>query len=124
MILSSSILAQSPVTGVLPSNIKPYVSQAAESYVVLAARPASLVNLTIWDSATEYILIVDKSSLPSNGTVTLLHVPIKVSADTTVQVPFRIPYGKSTSGIVVINSSTAPSLTKGGNTVMYSSQIQ
>lgn len=99
-------------------------STALEASHVLKASAGSLVSLTIYDSAAEYILIMNSATVPANGAVTLLYPPIKMAADSTVMVTFPAPLD-ATTGISVCNSSTG-SFTKtlGGSTCIYTAQVQ
>jgi hypothetical protein len=99
-------------------------STALEASHVLKSAAGSLVSLTVYDSVAEYILVMNSTTVPADGAVTLLCPPIKVAADTTTMITFPIPLTAST-GISVSNSSTG-SFTKtiGGSTCAFTGQVQ
>jgi hypothetical protein len=102
-------------------------STALEASHVLKASAGALVSLTVTDSAAEYIMIINATTVPSDGVLTsgtLLFPPIKVSANTTTMVNFPAPLAAST-GIVVCNSSTGTyTKTIGGSTCLFTGQVQ
>ena len=100
-------------------------SAALEKSHVLKNAAGSLVSVSVFDTASEYILIINATSVPSSpSSVTLLYPPIPISANTTTMITFPNPLVAST-GIVVANSSTGSfTYTAGGNTCVFTGQVQ
>lgn len=71
-------------------------------------------------NAAQWIQIHDAASLPSNGTAPLLTFYV------LAQDNFNIPCAglKSTSGFVVANSTTGPTLTPGGTDCFFTAQLE
>jgi hypothetical protein len=117
LLLAASALALPPATA-------PVGSAAIEASNVLLPAKGLLYSLAVYDSATEYIMIINSATVPANGAVDLLVPPIKVAADTTTLITFPQPlYG--TKGIVVCNSSTGTfTKTIGGSTCIFKAQVQ
>jgi hypothetical protein len=104
--------------------IAPIVSTSAEASKIIKQFPSSLYSVTVLDTVDEYIMVIDSTTVPANGTVKLLLPPIHVSANVTTMVTLNVPI-RASNGIVVCNSSTG-TLTKtiGGNTCIYSVQAK
>lgn len=83
------------------------VSTALEASHVLKASAGQLVQLTVFSSRTssQYILVMNSTSLPGDGAVTLLYPPIPIGAASIVVLDLPAPLVAST-GITVCNSST------------------
>lgn len=83
------------------------VSTALEASHVLKASAGQLVQLTIFNSKTssQYILVMNSTTLPGDGAVTLLFPPIPILASSLLVLDLPAPIVAST-GIVVCNSST------------------
>lgn len=83
------------------------VSTAFEASHVLKASAGQLVQLSIFNSkaSAQFVLLINATSLPANGAVTLLYPPIPIAAATLLVLDLPAPLVAST-GIVVCNSST------------------
>lgn len=83
------------------------VSTALEASKVLKASAGQLVQLTVFSSRTssQYILIMNSTTVPGDGAVTLLYPPIPIGAASLLVIDFPAPLVAST-GIAVSNSST------------------
>lgn len=83
------------------------VSTALEASHVLKAGAGQLVQLAVFNSAVsaQFILIMNSTTVPANGAVTLLYPPIPIAAGTLIVLDFAAPLVAST-GISVSNSST------------------
>lgn len=82
-------------------------STALEASHVIAAEGAQLNRLDVFNSkgSAQFILIMNATSLPADGAVSLLYPPIPVAAGELKTLTF--PRGlKASTGIVVSNSST------------------
>lgn len=120
--------ATAPSTAVVTTRrpaVTQVVSTALETSHVLKASAGSLTTLVIFNSkaSAQFILLMNATSLPSNGAVTLLYPPIPINAGSTVQLDLPTPLVAST-GIVVANSSTGTfSLTIGGSDCAFYAQV-
>jgi hypothetical protein len=104
--------------------LTPINSAALGASLVVKASAGSLATLTVTDTASEYIMIINAATLPADGAVALLFPPIKVTANVTTMITFPNPL-RASAGIVVCNSSTGTfTKTIGGNTCIFSAQIQ
>lgn len=74
---------------------------------VISDKAARLMLLEIHNASAsdQYYILINATSLPSNGTVTALAAPYKVVAGDTIIIPFNRGLPAST-GIVIANSST------------------
>ena len=101
-------------------------STALEASHVVATSGAQLNRLDVFNSkgSAQFILIMNATSLPSNGAVSLLYPPIPIGANTLLSIPF--PRGlKASTGIVVANSSTGTfSLTVGSADIALYAETQ
>lgn len=98
------------------------LDQSAAASKVIKGSAGSLKSLTVYNSgAAQFILIMNSATLPSNGAVTLLYPPIPIAAASILMLEFDRPLVAST-GIVVCNSSTAPSKTIGSADCMFAAQ--
>jgi hypothetical protein len=101
------------------------ISSALEASHVIKASAGQLVQLSIFNSkaSAQFILVMNATSLPSNGAVTLLYPPIPIAAGSLVVLDLPSPLVAST-GIVVANSSTGTfSLTIGSADCAFYAQI-
>lgn len=100
------------------------MSTAKEASHVIAASPANLVWLIVSSDSSQWILIMDSPTVPSDGAVTLLCPPINVGANTTTMIVFPSPL-RGQTGISVSNSN-ANSFTKaiGSSTCIFSAKYQ
>lgn len=91
-------------TGASPATV---MSTALEASKVLLAGPGRLRSLNVYNgSASEqFILIMNAATLPDNGPVQLLEVPIPIAAGSSLFLEYADPL-VATTGIVVCNSST------------------
>lgn len=94
------------ITAQRPS-VTQVVSTALEASHVLKASAGQLVQLTIFNSAVsaQFVLVMNSTTVPANGAVTLLYPPIPIGAGQIVSIDFPAPLVAST-GISVSNSST------------------
>lgn len=98
------------------------LDQAAAASKVIKGSAGSLKSLSVYNSgAAQFILIMNAASLPANGAVTLLYPPIPIAAASILMLEFARPLVAST-GIVVCNSSTAPSKTIGAADCQFHAQ--
>ena len=83
------------------------VSTALEASKVLKSSAGSLVSLTVTNTKTsaQWILLMNSTTVPGDGAVTLLCPPIPIAAQSMVVIDWDTPLGAST-GIAVSNSST------------------
>ncbi len=120
--------ATTPSTDVITTQrpaITQVVSTALETSHVLKSGAGQLVQLTIFNSkvSAQYILLINATSLPSNGAVTLLYPPIPIGASSILVLDLPAPLVAST-GIVVANSSTGTfTLTIGSADCVFYAQI-
>ena len=122
--IASTVLAQSPVSGVAPKYIKPVTSTAPEASHIIKAFPSSLFSISVQDSAADFIFVIDSATLPSDGTVVLLTAPIKLAAAGSQTITFPVPL-RALNGIVVCTSSTGGvTKTIAGSTAIFSVQAQ
>lgn len=100
-------------------------NQASAASLIVRAAPRKLVSIRVhsFKISPQYILVMDSTTLPANGAVTLLCPPIKVLADDYREIKFEVPVAAS-AGIVVCNSSTAPSKTIGAADCIFTVQTQ
>ena len=101
------------------------VSTALEASKVLKASAGSLVSLTITNTKTsaQWILLMNSTTVPGNGTVTLLYPPIAIGAGETIKLDWDTPLVAST-GIAVANSSTGTfTLTVGSADCVFHAQV-
>lgn len=101
-------------------------STALEASHVIAAAPARLNRLDVFNSkgSAQFILIMNATSLPSNGAVSLLYPPIPIAANERLTLTFPRSLAAST-GIVVANSSTGTfSLTVGSADIALYAETQ
>jgi hypothetical protein len=97
--------------------------QALAASKVIKGSAGSLKSLSIYNSGpAQFILIMNAASLPANGVVTLLFPPIPVAAASVTVIDFPRALAAST-GIVVCNSSTAPSKTIGSADCIFGAQF-
>ena len=84
------------------------VSTALEASKVLKSSAGSLVSLTITNTKTsaQWILLMNSTTVPADGAVTLLYPPIPVAAQSMEVIDFDTPLVAST-GIAVSNSNAA-----------------
>ena len=139
--LTSSAIAQGNVMIVNPPNkpvpvkgsfaatvtfptATPIFSSAKENSHVLKASAGTLVSLSVTSDVDQYILIMNSTTVPADGAVTLLYPPIHVAANSTTMVYFGIPLVAGT-GISVCNSN-ANSFTKtiGSANCIFTGQVQ
>lgn len=98
------------------------LDQSVAASKIIKSSAGSLKSLSIYNSgAAQFILIMNAASLPANGTVTLLYPPIPVAAASVTMLEFARPLVAGT-GIVVCNSSTAPSKTIGSADCIFGAQ--
>ena len=98
------------------------LDQALAASKVIKSSAGSLKSLSVYNSgAAQFILIMNTASLPANGTVTLLYPPIPIAAASVIMLEFSRPLVAGT-GIVVCNSSTAPSKTIGSADCIFHGQ--
>lgn len=101
------------------------VSTALEASHVLKANAGQLVQLSVFSSkaTAQYILVMNSTTLPGDGAVTLLFPPIPILGNSLLVLDLPAPLVAST-GIVVCNSSTG-SFTKtiGSADCVFYSQV-
>lgn len=101
------------------------VGTALEASKVLKASAGQLVQLSVFNSkaSAQFILLINATSLPSNGAVTLLYPPIPIAAGQLLVLDIPAPLVAST-GIVAANSSTGTfSLTTGSADCAFYAQV-
>lgn len=83
------------------------VSTALEASHVLKASAGQLVELSIFNGSVsaQFILVMNSTTVPANGAVTLLYPPIPIAAGALVVLDMPAPIVAST-GISISNSST------------------
>lgn len=82
------------------------VSTALEASHVLKAGAGQLVELSVFNSGSaQFILLMNSTTVPANGAVTLLYPPIPIAAASLLVLDLPAPLVAST-GIVACNSST------------------
>lgn len=83
------------------------VSTALETSHVLKASPGQLVQLSVFNSkaSAQFILVMNSTTVPADGAVTLLYPPIPIAAATLLVLDLPAPLVASV-GISVSNSST------------------
>lgn len=83
------------------------VSTALEASKVLKASAGQLVQLTIFNSkaTSQFILVMNSTTVPADGAVTLLYPPIPILGSSILVLDLPAPLVAST-GIAVCNSST------------------
>lgn len=113
----TSILAKQPAfgTALLPSadvlsiqrpTVTQVISTALEASKVLKAEPGQLVQLSVFNSgAAQFLLLMNATTLPADGAVSLLFPPIPIAAASLLVLDLPAPLVAST-GIVICNSST------------------
>lgn len=117
-----------PATGVVTVQnpaVTAVTSTALETSHVLKASAGQLCSLAIFNSkaSAQFILIMNSTTVPSNGAVTLLYPPIPIAAASILVIDFPRPLVAST-GISVANSSTGTfSLTIGSADCVFTGQI-
>lgn len=82
-------------------------SAALEASRVLKGAAGKLHSISVFNSkaSAQFILIMDAATVPADGAVTLLEVPIAIAAGATVKIDYARPLIAS-AGICVCNSST------------------
>jgi len=97
-------------------------SAALEASHVLKASAGSLVSLRGYNSGgAQFIQLHNAAALPANGAIPL--VVMAVPATSNFEIPLPVPLVFAT-GIVVCNSSTAPTKTIGGADCFFTAQIK
>lgn len=83
------------------------MSTALEASRVLKGAAGKLHSISVFNSkaSAQFILIMDAATVPADGAVTLLEVPIAIAAGATVKIDYARPLIAS-AGICVCNSST------------------
>lgn len=106
-ILGTASTPSSDVLTVQRPSVTQTVSTAFEASRVLKSSAGQLIQLSIFNSkaSAQFILLMNATSLPSNGAVTLLYPPIPIAAATLLVLDLPAPLVASI-GIVVCNSST------------------
>lgn len=102
--------ATSPSANVITTQrpaVTQVVSTALEASHVLKASAGQIMELSVFNSksSAQFILLMNSTTVPSNGAVTLLYPPIPISANTLLVIDFPYPLVAST-GIAICNSST------------------
>lgn len=90
------------------------------SHIARVGRGLAL-QIEVYSTAGQYILIFDSATVPPNGTAPTLKVPIKVPADGNVSYAFKLPV-PFVNGLVICNSSTAATKTEGSATCWFTTQ--
>ena len=100
------------------------VSTALEASHVLKASAGQLVQLSVFNSgAAQFILIMNSTTVPADGAVTLLYPPIPIGAASMIVLDLPAPVVAST-GIAVCNSSTGTfTKTVGGSDCVFYAQV-
>jgi hypothetical protein len=108
------------------STVTDVKSTALEGSHVLKASGGKLVRVDIFSSRTtsQFILIMDSATVPSDGAVTLLCPPIPIGPNGYVSLQWNKP-PTATNGIAISNSSTG-SFTKtiGSADCVFTAQVQ
>lgn len=102
------------------------VSTALEASHVGKASAGSLVSLHVFNTkaSAQYILIMNSTTVPADGAVTLLYPPIYIPATSNASLQFPTPLTAST-GISVCNSSTGTfTKTVGSADCVFTIQVQ
>lgn len=109
---------------VIQSSATTVVSTAKEASHVLKGSAGSLISVAGASDTDQWILIMNSTTVPANGAVTLLYPPIHVAAGGNFHLNFTTPLVAST-GIAICNS-TANSFTKtiGAADCVFSAQVQ
>lgn len=100
--------ATSPSSDVITTqrpSVTQVVSTSLEASHVLKNSAGQLVQLSVFSQTAQFILIMNSTTVPANGAVTLLFPPIPVAASQLLVLDFPAPLVAST-GITVCNSST------------------
>jgi hypothetical protein len=90
-----------------PQTTTQIMSTALETSHVLKASAGNLVELSIFNSkaSSQFILVMNSTTVPADGAVALLYPPIPIAAASLVVLDIPYPLVAST-GIAVCNSST------------------
>lgn len=101
------------------------VSTALEASHVLKNGAGKLVSLHVYNSGSaQFILIMNSTTVPADGAVTLLYPPIAIPATSNISLTFPVPLTAST-GISVANSSTGTfTKTVGSANCVFTAQVQ
>lgn len=106
IILQGKLLAimNSGPNGAAATTVK---SAALEASRVLKGAAGKLHSISVFNSkaSAQFILIMDAATVPADGAVTLLEVPIAIAAGATVKIDYPRPL-IAAAGICVCNSST------------------
>jgi hypothetical protein len=83
------------------------VSTALEASHILKSSAGNLIQLSVFNSkaSAQFILLINSTTVPSDGAVTLLYPPIPIGAVSLLVLDLPTPLVAST-GIAVSNSST------------------
>lgn len=119
--MSQNLTGQLRVIPYLP--ITQVVSTALEPSKVIKASAGSLVNLTAFSNAAGYILVMNSTTVPADGAVTLLYPPVPIAANQTIALDFPAPLVASTGIAVCISSTGSFTKTVGGSTCAFYAQI-
>jgi hypothetical protein len=97
-------------------------TNALAASLVVKTGPGRLYNLTVFNSnaAAQFILLFDAVALPANGTAACTVLKVATVAS---QVFNWNPGRVFLTGIVVVNSSTEPTLTVGAADCFYDAQF-
>lgn len=119
----------SPSTNVITTqrpSVTQVISTALEASHVLKASAGQLVELAVFNSkaSSQFILLMNSTTVPGDGAVTLLYPPIPIGAASLLVLDLPYPLVAST-GISISNSSTG-SFTKtlGGADCAFFAQVQ
>lgn len=98
-------------------------SSALEASRVVKASAGTLFRLTAFNNnaATRYLQVFDATSAPAEGTVPSIP-PVEVLAGKTVMVEYTGDGRSFSTGITVLNSSTAATKTIGGSDFLFDAQ--
>lgn len=98
-------------------------SSAYESHHILDAVPGTLISVTGYNSgASQFIQLFDSKTVPANGTAPLLVFTIPATSNFSLDIPITgLPYS---NGMVVCNSSTAPTKTEGSANCYFTAVVK
>jgi len=101
-------------------------STALEASHVLKASAGGLVSVGIYNTkaSAQFILIMDSSTVPADGAVTLLYPPINIPAAGNAHLNFTTPLSAA-NGIAICNSSTGTfTKTVGSADCVFTAEVQ
>lgn len=99
------------------------VSTALEASHILKASAGQLVELAVFSNTAGYILLMNSTTLPADGAVTLLYPPIPIAANQLFVLDLPAPLVASTGIVACISSTGSFTKTIGGSTCAFYAQV-